>query len=38
MAEFAQLMFSKVGQEAVVKDGYMPLTAATAAEMLGKVK
>ena len=38
VGEFAKLMFSKEGQEAVVKDGYMPLTAATAAEMLGKIK
>ena len=38
VAEFAKLMFSKEGQEAVIKDGYMPLTAATATEMLGKIK
>ncbi len=34
--EFIKLMFSKEGQEAVVKDGYMPLSAAVAAEQVAK--
>jgi phosphate transport system substrate-binding protein len=37
-AEFVKLIFSKEGQEVVVKDGYMPLTAALAATELGKIK
>jgi phosphate transport system substrate-binding protein len=37
IAEFAKLIYSKEGQEAVVKDGYMPLTAAQAQAELGKV-
>lgn len=36
-AEFVKLMFSKEGQEAVVKDGYMPLSARQAADELTKV-
>jgi phosphate transport system substrate-binding protein len=35
--EFLKLMLSKEGQEVVVKDGYMPLTAALAKEELAKV-
>jgi phosphate transport system substrate-binding protein len=38
VAEFVKLMFSKEGQEAVVKDGYMPLSAALAQQELAKVK
>jgi phosphate transport system substrate-binding protein len=38
VAEFVKLMFSKEGQEAVVKDGYMPLSAAQAQAELAKVK
>jgi phosphate transport system substrate-binding protein len=34
VAEFGKLMFSKEGQEAVVKDGYMPLPAKVAAEQV----
>lgn len=37
LAEFVKLMYSKEGQEAVVKDGYMPLTAAIAKADLAKV-
>jgi phosphate transport system substrate-binding protein len=37
VGEFVKLMFTKEGQEAVVKDGYMPLSAKQAAEELGKV-
>ena len=36
VGEFVKLMFSKEGQEAVVKDGYMPLSAAQAAAELTK--
>ena len=36
-AEFLKLMFSKEGQEAVVKDGYMPLSAKQAQEELAKI-
>ena len=36
-AEFIKLMYSKEGQEAVVKDGYMPLSAAQAKTELAKV-
>ena len=36
-AEFVKLMYSKEGQEAVVKDGYMPLPAKLAQEELAKV-
>ena len=36
-AEFVKLMYSKEGQEAVVKDGYMPLSAKQAAEEIAKV-
>ncbi len=35
--EFVKLMYSKEGQEAVVKDGYMPLSAKQAAEEIAKV-
>jgi len=35
-AEFVKLMYSKEGQEAVVKDGYMPLSAKQAAEEIAK--
>ncbi len=35
--EFLKLVLSKEGQEAVVKDGYMPLTAALVKEELGKI-
>jgi len=37
VAEFFKLIYSKEGQEAVVKDGYMPLTAAQAQAELAKV-
>jgi len=37
VGEFIKLMFSKEGQEAVVKDGYMPLSAAQAQAELAKV-
>lgn len=36
-SEFLKLMFSKEGQEAVVKDGYMPLSAKQAQDELAKV-
>lgn len=36
-AEFVKMIFSKNGQEAVVKDGYFPVTAAMASEDLKKV-
>ena len=36
-AEFIKLLYSKEGQEAVVKDGYMPLSAKTSGEELAKV-
>ena len=35
-AEFVKLIYSKEGQEAVVKDGYMPLSAKQAAEEIAK--
>ena len=35
--EFVKLMLSKEGQEVVVKDGYMPLTAAQVKEELAKI-
>ena len=35
--EFLKLVFSREGQEVVVKDGYLPLTAAIAAEELRKL-
>jgi phosphate transport system substrate-binding protein len=35
--EFARVMFSKEGQEAVVKDGYFPIPASVAKEELNKV-
>jgi len=38
VGEFIKLILSKEGQEAVVKDGYMPLTAAQAATELAKIK
>jgi phosphate transport system substrate-binding protein len=37
VAEFSKLIFSKEGQEAVVKDGYMPIPAAIAKAELAKV-
>ncbi len=37
VAEFIKLMYSKEGQEAVVKDGYMPLSATIAKTELAKV-
>ena len=37
VAEFTKLMFSKEGQEAVVKDGYMPLPAKIAQAEAAKV-
>jgi phosphate transport system substrate-binding protein len=37
VAEFAKLIYSKEGQETVVKDGYMPLTAAQAKQDLEKI-
>jgi len=38
VAEFVKLIFSKEGQEAVVKDGYMPLPAALAQAELAKLQ
>lgn len=38
VGEFVKLVYSREGQEAVVKDGYMPLTASQAAAELAKVK
>jgi len=38
VGEFVKLMYSKEGQEAVVKDGYMPLPAKVAQEELAKIK
>jgi phosphate transport system substrate-binding protein len=38
VAEFVKLIFSKEGQEAAVKDGYYPVTAAMAAAELGKIQ
>ena len=35
--EFARLMFSRDGQEAVIKDGYFPIPASVAKEELNKV-
>ena len=35
--EFARLMLSREGQEAVVKDGYFPIPASVAKEELNKV-
>src|SRR6188768_2981995 len=37
VGEFIKLILSKEGQEGVVKDGYMPLTAAQAATELAKI-
>ena len=37
MKEFLKLVFSREGQEVVVKDGYLPLTAAIAGEELRKL-
>jgi phosphate transport system substrate-binding protein len=37
LAEFVKLMYSKEGQEVVVKDGYMPLSAAQAQAELAKI-
>ena len=36
-AEFVRLMFSREGQESVIKDGYVPITAAIADEDLARV-
>jgi phosphate transport system substrate-binding protein len=36
--EFVKLIFSKEGQEVVVKDGYLPLPAAIVAEELKKIQ
>jgi len=36
--EFVKLIFSKEGQEVVIKDGYYPVTAAVAKEELAKVE
>jgi phosphate transport system substrate-binding protein len=36
--EFLKLVFSKEGQEVVLKDGYLPLTAGIAKEELAKVE
>ena len=38
MGEFLKLVLSKQGQEAVVKDGYVPVPAALAAKELAKLK
>ncbi|HEY7840734.1 MAG TPA: phosphate ABC transporter substrate-binding protein PstS family protein [Gammaproteobacteria bacterium] len=35
--EFIRMVLSKIGQEVVVKDGYIPLPAAAAAEQLAKI-
>jgi phosphate transport system substrate-binding protein len=35
--EFLKLVLSKEGQEVVIKDGYMPLTAAQVKEELAKI-
>ena len=37
VSEFIKLMYSKEGQEAVIKDGYMPLSAKQAQDELAKV-
>jgi phosphate transport system substrate-binding protein len=37
VAEFVKLIFTKEGQEVVVKDGYDPLSAAVAKQELGKI-
>ena len=37
VAEFVKLVFSKEGQEVVIKDGYMPLSAAQASAELAKI-
>jgi phosphate transport system substrate-binding protein len=37
VTEFVKLIYSKEGQEVVVKDGYMPLTAVQAAAELAKI-
>ena len=38
VAEFIKLIYSKEGQQEVIKDGYMPLTAAQAQAELAKIK
>jgi phosphate transport system substrate-binding protein len=38
VGEFLKFIFSKEGQEIVIKDGYLPLTARIVSEELGKVK
>jgi phosphate transport system substrate-binding protein len=35
--EFLRLVFSREGQEVVVKDGYMPLSAAIVKQELAKI-
>lgn len=37
VAEFIKMVMSKIGQEVVIKDGYVPLPAATAMEQLTKI-
>jgi len=37
-AEFFKMVLSKVGQETVVKDGYLPLPAALAAKEAAKLQ
>ena len=37
VAEFTKLIFSKEGQEVVIKDGYMPISADIAKQELAKV-
>jgi phosphate transport system substrate-binding protein len=37
VAEFTRLIFSKEGQEAVIKDGYMPVSAEIARQELAKI-
>jgi phosphate transport system substrate-binding protein len=38
VAEFVKLIFSREGQEVVVKDGYLPLAADVAAQELAKIR
>jgi phosphate transport system substrate-binding protein len=38
VAEFLKFIFSREGQEIVIKDGYLPLTAKVVGEELGKLK
>jgi phosphate transport system substrate-binding protein len=37
MREFVRFMFSKDGQEAVIKDGYYPVPSSIAKEEIGKL-